>query len=100
MSSVEGWRLGHPQPSSVGSVLILLNVLNAADATLTQIAVGSGVATELNPLVATFGMPVKIVLVAAASVLIYRLRPRALIWPTLALAAVTVWHLFGLIINA
>lgn len=82
------------------SVLIVLNVLNAADAALTQFGVATGVVTEVNPFVENVGMPVKIVLVAGASVLIYRLRPKALVWPTLALAAVVVWHLIGLIINA
>ena len=80
--------------------LVLLNVLNVADAALTQWAVAAGQATELNPLVTTFGMSIKLVLVAAASILIYRLRPKALIWPTLALGAVAVWHLIGLIVNS
>jgi hypothetical protein len=60
----------------------------------------AGQATELNPFVTTFGMPIKLVLVAAASILIYRLRPKALIWPTLALGAVAVWHVIGLIVNS
>jgi hypothetical protein len=81
-------------------VLVLLNILNAADAALTQFGLASGDAVELNPVVASVGMPVKLVLVAAASGFIYRLRPRALIWPTLALAAVSVWHLIGLIVNS
>jgi hypothetical protein len=82
------------------SVLIVLNVLNAADAALTQFGVTTGAVAEVNPFVEIIGMPVKIVLVAGASVLIYRLRPKALVWPTLVLAAVVVWHLIGLIINA
>lgn len=81
------------------SVLIALNVLNAADAALTRFAVSTGMATEANPLVENVGMPVKLVLVAAASVVIFRVRPKALIWPTLALAVVAVWHVMGLIIN-
>lgn len=80
--------------------LVLLNVLNVADAALTQWALAAGQATELNPFVTTFGMPIKLVLVAAASILIYRLRPKALIWPTLALGAVAVWHVIGLIVNS
>ncbi|GBE21690.1 MAG TPA: hypothetical protein ENH00_15090 [Actinobacteria bacterium] len=80
--------------------LIALNVLNVADAVFTRLAVTAGVATELNPLVNGAGMTVKVLVVAAASVLIYRTRPRLLLWPTVALAAVTLWHLIGMVVNA
>ncbi len=53
-------------------------------------------AAEANPVVVDIiGLPGKVVLVAVASWLLYRLRPRALWWPTTALAVVFVWHLAG-----
>jgi hypothetical protein len=82
------------------ATLVVLNVLNVADALFTRFAVAAGVATELNPLVDGAGMILKVLLVAAAGFVIYRVRPRLLIWPTLALVAVTLWHLVGMVVNA
>jgi len=33
-------------------------------------------------------------------VLIYRVRPKLVIWPTLAFVGVTLWHLIGMVLNA
>jgi hypothetical protein len=63
-------------------------VLNVGDAMLTNLLIRSGLASELNPLASVLGIPRKLFLVGAASYLLYRIRPRALVWPTLALAAV------------
>jgi hypothetical protein len=82
------------------STLVALNGLNVVDAVLTQMAVIGGVATELNPLVVGAGMIAKVLVVAAASLLIYRVKPKLLIWPALAFVGVTLWHLIGMVVNA
>lgn len=83
------------------AMLIGLNVLNLADAVFTRLAVSAGLATELNPLLnGSTGLTVKVLVVAAASVLIYRVRPKLVIWPTLAFVGVTLWHLIGMVLNA
>jgi hypothetical protein len=69
-------------------LLAAVNVLNVADAVLTELSIRSGLAVELNPVASAIGIPGKILLVATASYLLYRIRPHALVWPTLALAAV------------
>jgi len=86
---------GHPL-----ILLVVVNVLNATDALATQLALDSGRATEANPLVQSIGLPAKLLIVGVASYLLYRLRPKHLIWPALALLAVLVWHLAGVGINA
>ena len=78
-------------------MLWALNALNLADALLTSIALRDGVAIEANPVVRAIGMPGKIALVAAAGWLVYRLRPRALIIPIVAFAAVVAWTAFNLV---
>lgn len=78
---------------------VLLNLLNVADALMTHFAVRSGDALELNPIVRYVGLPLKIVVVAGVSILIYRLKPHAIIWPTLALLLVLAYHLSGLFIS-
>jgi hypothetical protein len=69
-------------------LLAAVNVLNVGDALLTAFLIRSGLASELNPVASVLGIPGKLFLVGTASYLLYRIRPRALIWPTLALAAV------------
>ncbi len=82
------------------SMLVIVNSLNIADALLTARGVNSGDVEELNPLIKAIGFPAKIVLVAVASWMIYRLRPRFLLWPTLVLLLLFVYHLSGLVISA
>jgi hypothetical protein len=79
--------------------LLLVNVLNIADALMTEFFVHRGLAVETNPLVRVIGLPLKIVFVLAASVLLYRIRPKMLVWPTIFLAAVLAWHMSGLWLN-
>lgn len=83
-----------PEGTSGRRALFLLaavNILNVADATLTDLAVRAGLATELNPVASAIGTPGKLALVGVASFLLYRIRPRALLWPTLALALVVAY---------
>lgn len=80
-------------------MLMWLNGLNVADAVLTEIAVVSGRAMEVNPLIDLAGWPAKIVGVGLASWLLWRYRPQTLVWPTLALGAVFLWHLVGLAVG-
>ncbi len=75
--------------------LLLLNALNVVDAVFTAFAVRTEGAVEANPFVRVIGLPAKIVLVGALSLLVFRVRPRALAWLTLTLAGVLVWHLAG-----
>ena len=72
------------------ALLVILNSLNIADAFLTAFAIRSEQAVEANALIRVIGLPGKVLLVALASWLLVRIRPRALIWPTLGLAAVLV----------
>jgi hypothetical protein len=80
-------------------LLAAVNVLNVADAVLTDLSIRWGLATELNPVASALGTWGKLALVAVASYLLYRIRPRALIWPALALAAVDVYIGMGLFIS-
>jgi hypothetical protein len=83
-----------PEGTSRRHALLLLaavNILNVADAILTDLAVRAGLATELNPVASAIGTPGKIALVGVASFLLYRIRPRALLWPILALALVVAY---------
>lgn len=77
--------------------LIACNALNMADALLTAVGVHGGLAVETNPVVNTIGLPIKIVVVALLSAALLRTRPRALIWPCVALTAVVLWHVCGFV---
>ena len=76
-----------------------LNMLNLADALLTWFAVTSGGALELNPFVRTLGLPFKLVAVGALSLLLYKRRPAALVWPIAVLLWVLCYHISGLVVN-
>jgi hypothetical protein len=93
-----GWLRNGSSQAALAS-LVILNLLNLADSVLTELAVGAGQAEELNPLVRAAGWPVKIGVVGVASWLLYRYRPRVLVWPALALGAVLLWHLVGLAVR-
>jgi hypothetical protein len=80
-------------------LLVAVNGLNAADAILTDLSIRRGIATELNPVASALGSGGKLVLVAVASYLLYRIRPRALLWPTLALAAVVCYIAIALVLT-
>jgi hypothetical protein len=75
--------------------LLVLNVLNVVDAVFTAFAVRTEGAIEANPFVRAIGLPAKVVLVGVLSLLVFRVRPRALAWLTLVLAGVLMWHLAG-----
>lgn len=75
--------------------LLLVNALNVVDAMFTAFAVRTEGAVEANPFVRVVGLPAKVVLVGVLSLLLFRVRPRALAWLTISLAAVLVWHLAG-----
>lgn len=77
----------------------VLNALNIADAVMTTLALRSQQATEANPVVRAIGLPLKVVLVAALSLFLAHIRPRALVWAILAMAGVLAWHLAGIVLN-
>ncbi|MDQ3982612.1 MAG: DUF5658 family protein [Actinomycetota bacterium] len=77
------------------ALVVALNALNLLDALLTFALTEAGVAREGNPLIGWLTLPGKIVLVAALSFLLWRLRPRALIVPVVAYALVICYTLAG-----
>jgi hypothetical protein len=77
----------------------MINLLNVLDAVFTWFVVSSGRGTEANPVIRALGLPIKVVVVALASGLILRLRPKWLWVPLVAMVAVNIWHLSGLVIN-
>ncbi len=78
-----------------GRLVVVCNGLNLADAAFTRMFVAHGMAAESNPFVASTGLLTKVVVVGAASLLLRRYRPMALVWMNVALAAVLGWHLLG-----
>ena len=76
----------------------VLNALNVADAWLTTISLRGGFAIEANPVVRAIGMHGKILLVAGAGWLLYKLRPRALIIPIAAFGGVVAWTSVNLLL--
>jgi hypothetical protein len=79
-------------------LLVLVNALNVADALLTIMGESRGTLVETNPLVAELGLIPKVVGVALASWLAYRLRPRWLLVPAIVLACVLIYHAGGLVL--
>ena len=89
-----------PAPPSehdrVGLVLLLaMNVLNLLDAVLTHLVTRAGIAVEANPLVEWLTLPGKVVFVAGLSVLLWKVRPRALAVPVAAYTAVVCYTIGG-----
>jgi hypothetical protein len=80
------------------ALFLALNALNLLDAVLTFALTEAGVAREANPLVGWMTLPGKIVFVAALSFLLWRLRPRALIVPLVAYAAVVCYSVVGALV--
>jgi hypothetical protein len=80
-------------------LVIGVNVLNILDAVMTLLAVNSGGAYESNPFVRFAGLPVKVVLVGALTILLYRRKPSALVWPFAALLWVAGYHVAGIFVN-
>jgi hypothetical protein len=81
-------------------MVVAVNVLNVADAVFTFLAVQSGGAYESNPIVRAIGLPLKLALVAAITLLLYRRKPSALVWPFAALLWVVAYHVAGIFVNA
>jgi hypothetical protein len=80
--------------------VLSLNVLNVADALMSRFAVAHRFAVEANPFVRLIGVPGKIAIVAILGTLLALVRPRALLWPILALAAALAYQVLGLILTA
>lgn len=80
--------------------LFLLQALNIADAVLTSFGLHRRVVTEANPIARLIGMPAKIIVVGVAGWSLYRWRPRWLVVPVIALMAVLIYHVGGLVVNA
>jgi hypothetical protein len=80
-------------------LLIAANLLNVADAGLTALAVDSGKALEINPVVTWMGLPAKVIFVAGLTWFLYRRRASALIWSVAALFAVLCYHVSGMVVN-
>lgn len=76
-------------------IVVALNLLNVVDILASDAAIRAGEAAELNPLVGTVGSAGKVAIVLACSLVLYRIRPRALVWPLAAFFALTVYHLTG-----
>jgi hypothetical protein len=89
-------RYLHDRPIQL---VIAVNLLNVVDALMTLFAVRSGGAIESNPLVRFAGLPAKVLFVGSLTILLYRRKPSALIWPFAALLWVAVYHVAGTIVN-
>lgn len=76
-------------------LVFALNLLNVLDIVASDAAIHAGQANELNPFVGRTGSGVKVVLVLACSVLLHRIRPRALFWPVLAFVILSAYHMTG-----
>ena len=85
-----------PAPRRTGlALLVALNVLNVLDALLTYVLTSSGIAREGNPVVEWLTLPGKVVLVGALSLVLWKLRPRALVIPVVGYAALVCYTLVG-----
>lgn len=76
-------------------LLVALNVLNLLDALLTHLLTRAGAAVEGNPVVGWMTLPGKVVFVAALSLVLWKLRPRALAIPVAGYSAVVAYTIAG-----
>lgn len=76
-------------------LLLALNALNVLDALFTYLFTRAGIAVEANPLVEVMTLPGKIVFVAVLSLVLWRLRPRALVIPVAGYSAVVAYTIAG-----
>jgi hypothetical protein len=79
------------------TLVILLNALNALDSLSTVALTRASDVVEANPIVRMIGLPIKLAVVALASVILYRVRPSALLWPVIAFSCVLLWHVSGVL---
>ena len=77
------------------AALLAVNALNVADALFTQYGLHAEGAVEANPLVRAIGLPAKILLDGVLSVLLFRVRPKVLVWVVLTFCGVIAWHVTG-----
>jgi hypothetical protein len=87
------------RPAGV-ALLVALNLLNLLDAVLTHTLTSGGVAREGNPVVEWMTLPGKVVFVAALSVVLWKLRPGALVVPVVAYVAIVCYTLVGAAVSA
>lgn len=85
----------HPRRRTGIWLLVALNVLNLLDALLTYLVTRAGVAVEGNPVVDAMTLPGKVAFVAALSLLLWKVRPRALVVPVAGYALVVVYTIAG-----
>ena len=88
----------HTGPMVVSPLFWMTNALNLLDALLTAVLIKKGIAGEANPIVASIGWHGKFALVLAASLVLDRLRPRALALPCVALSAVVCYSAAGFVL--
>lgn len=79
--------------------LVALNVLNVSDAVLTYFVTRAGIAVEGNPVVEWMTLPGKVAFVAVASLVLWKLRPRALAIPLVAYSAVVCYTIGGALLS-
>lgn len=79
------------------ALLVVANVLNIVDAVFTWFLLDSGTGEEMNPVIDIIGLPGKIVLVGIGTYVLYRLRPASLRWAIIPLAAITAYHVMGVL---
>ena len=65
----------------------------------TWVFLRSGQVGESNLIVRGIGLPAKVVLVGLLTWLLYRIRPRALVWPIVVLLPVLVWDVAGIVLG-
>lgn len=89
------------RPDRTGlALLVALNVLNLVDALLTAVVTEAGIAVEGNPLVELMTLPGKVVFVAALSLVLWKLRPRALAIPVAGYSLVVAYTIGGALLAA
>lgn len=81
-------------------LLIALNALNVLDAVLTHALTRSGIAREGNPVVEWMTLPGKVAFVGVLSLLLWRLRPRALVVPVVAYGILICYTVAGAALSA
>lgn len=85
-------------PSRRGTDVVLLlvfNALNVLDALLTHLVTRAGLAVEANPIVRAVTLPGKVAVVAALSLVLWKVRPRALVVPIAGYTVVVCYTITG-----
>jgi len=90
-----GTRPRSASTTSPLTLLVVVNVLNIADAVFTWVLVRRGTGEELNPIVDAIGLPGKVLGVAIGTYVLYRIKPDSLRWALIPLAAIVAYHVMG-----